>query len=84
VTEEELKRLVSGAVSLAAEVAWIIRDYGPIPSGMLYARVMSEMDLPTYNSMIDLLVNQGLIRRGPNHLLVWVGPTPEPDKGEAA
>lgn len=54
-------------------VSEAIRDLGSVPSGHLYARLISYMQLPTYNALIDSLKRQGLVSEKA-HLLTWVGP----------
>lgn len=54
-------------------IAEAIKDLGSVPSGHLYAGLMSRMSIQTYEEIISLLVNQGRVRREATHLLVWVG-----------
>ena len=67
------KGQIAHAVELAIQIGGIIRDIGPIPSGHLYTMLMPVMNLATYESLITLLVNQQLVRRGANHMLHWIG-----------
>jgi hypothetical protein len=65
---------VAAAVAIVAAVAELIRDVGQIPSGQLYALVMDKFSLETYERIIQQLINTGLVRREPSHMLVWIGP----------
>lgn len=69
ITKEE----ISNALALAAAVGEVIQTIGTIPSGHLYAMVQSKMSLQTYESLINMLVKAKLVRRGPSHLLIWIG-----------
>ena len=56
-----------------------IRAAGEIPSGTLYAAAMMQgMELEAYNKAIETLINTGLVKRTPAHLLVWTGPKETP------
>lgn len=50
-----------------------IRDLGEVPSGHLYASVMSHLSLAEYQQVIAAIVSTGLVTQS-NHLLTWVGP----------
>ncbi len=54
-------------------VAEAIRSLGSVPSGTLYAQLMSKIDLPTYTKLIDTLKGAGLVKES-GHLLTWVEP----------
>ena len=69
------KEQVSAALQALAALAEAIRDLGEVPSGHLYAVVMSSgMSLATYQSMIDRLKGAGLIAVDGSHLIRWTGP----------
>lgn len=70
VTKDQLR----AGLKMTFAVAEAIREAGEIPSGQLYALVMAELDLAAYERLLGVLVGAGLINRGPNHLLKWVGP----------
>ena len=36
--------------------------------------MMGVMDMPTFESMVNTLVNTGLVKRAANHVLAWVEP----------
>lgn len=57
-------------LALSMVVAEAIRDLGSVPSGHLYAQLMSHMDIDTYNNVIDILTRGGLVTVT-NHLIVW-------------
>lgn len=67
------KEQVAAVVDTIVTMGHLIRMYGEIPSGELYARVMDKMSLTTYTSIIDKLVEMKLITKQ-NHLLTWIGP----------
>lgn len=50
-----------------------IEGLGSVPAGELYARVMGHMSLSTFEGIVKMLVDAGLVTRS-NHLLTWVGP----------
>lgn len=64
------------AVAVVAVLAETIRELGSVPSGHLYAQVMSHMSLDTYNSAIGVLKSADLVKES-NHLLTWIGPSPK-------
>jgi hypothetical protein len=49
-----------------------IKELGSVPSGHLYAALMSHMTLDTYNTIIGVLTKQGKIKVQ-NHLITWIG-----------
>lgn len=57
-------------------IADCIREFGKIPSGHLYAQLMSKMDLNSYNRIIGILKNAKLISET-NFELKWEGPKNE-------
>lgn len=61
------------AALLAVEaVASAIQALGTVPSGELYARVMSHLSLQQYESIIRALKAAKLVDEK-NHLLRWIG-----------
>lgn len=54
-------------------IAEAIRELGEVPSGVLYAQIMSQMTIDTYNAIIKMLIGAGLVSQK-NFLLTWVGP----------
>jgi hypothetical protein len=61
----------AGALLALAEC---IRDLGSVPSGHLCARLKGHMSLETYQKLIGILVQAGMVCQHPNHLLEWTGP----------
>ena len=53
---------------------------GGMPAGELYVRVMGYMSLDTFESIIGLLVSNGLVSRDHSHLLRWIGAKKEKEK----
>lgn len=49
-----------------------IRDLGAVPSGELYAHLMGYMSLETYESIIQLLLDAGVVTSS-NHVITWMG-----------
>ena len=68
------KEQTLAAVKTLIAVAETIREAKQVPAGTLYAMLMGVMDLPTFESMVNTLVNTGLVGRGANHMLVWIEP----------
>lgn len=68
----------SAALQVATVLGEAIRDLtaasplGGVPSGELYARVMSYLTLEQYQAAIDVLKRAGLVAER-NHLLAWIG-----------
>jgi hypothetical protein len=63
---------VRAAMTILTVVSEAIRDLKEVPSGTLYANVMSVLSLEQYNKAIDLLKGAGVVTEQ-NHLLRWVG-----------
>jgi hypothetical protein len=68
---DEQAQAAAGALSSLADC---IRNLGSIPSGHLYARLEDYMSLETYQKLIGLLVEAGMVRQHSSHLLEWIGP----------
>ena len=66
------KEQVSAAIRTTQAVAEAIRELKEVPSGQLYSRLMSQMDLERYNNIIALLKKAGVVSES-NHLLKWIG-----------
>lgn len=60
------------ALAIVLAVGEAIKELGSVPNGHLYARLMGQMSLETYNKVIGLLVKTGAVKNE-NHLLTWVG-----------
>ena len=61
------------AVNAVLAISEAIRELGSVPSGHLYARVMGHMSLQSYEGIIRILKNAGLVSESAN-LLIWVEP----------
>ena len=66
------KEHVQAAIRITQAVAEAIRELKEVPSGHLYASLMSQMDLERYNNIIALLKKAGVVSES-NHLLKWIG-----------
>jgi hypothetical protein len=66
---------VRAAVEVARAVGDCIRELRTVPSGHLYARLMGNLSLEDYQSVIATLVRAGLVREHASHLLEWIGPS---------
>lgn len=73
VEERSVRETLDTAVKTIRLVGELIKDADAIPSGHLYAALMSHMSLNTYEGVIKILVDTGLVRRGPMHMLIWCG-----------
>jgi hypothetical protein len=69
-TTDQLK----AAFAVLTAVADTIRELGSIPSGHLYAQLMSRMDFETYTRLVDRLKGAGLVTETRSNELVWIGP----------
>jgi hypothetical protein len=72
-TNAPTKSQAAAAVTAVAAVAEAIRSLGSIPSGQLYAQVMSYLTIEAYNRIIEILKRADLVAEE-NHVLRWVGP----------
>jgi hypothetical protein len=61
--------LAAGIESIKA-IAEAIRDLESVPSGHLYARLMTFASLESYETVITMLVKAEVIRKE-NDLLIW-------------
>jgi len=66
-----------GIVRVAEAIADTIREAKEVPSGHLYAVVMSYTSLDSYHRIIASLVKAGYVEQDPGFVLRWVG---NPDK----
>lgn len=66
------KQQVTAYVRTVVAVAEAIRELGSVPSGHLYAQLMTTgMSLENYQKIIDALKGASLVKES-NHLLTWV------------
>lgn len=63
---------VKAALGILRAVADAIRELGEVPSGHLYAHLMSKLSLEQYEQIIGVLKQSSLVTES-NHLLTWVG-----------
>lgn len=49
-----------------------IKELGQVPSGHLYAQVMGQVDLTTFNGAIEVLCNSTLVKKQ-GDMLIWNG-----------
>jgi hypothetical protein len=66
------KAQAEAALQILVALAEAIRDLGTVPAGHLYAQVMGQLDLPSFDAAIGQLIGAGLIERD-GHLLKWKG-----------
>lgn len=67
------KEQIKAALGILLAIGEVIREKKGVPSGELYAQVMSSLSLNEYNMVIDKLVAARLVKRS-NHFLTWIGP----------
>lgn len=72
-TPETVKKALLGFVQIARAVADAIRELQEVPSGHLYAGLMSQIDITLYNKVLDTLKGAKLIE-AKGDLLRWIGP----------
>lgn len=65
---------LQSAFMLTAAVAEAVREAGEIPSGTVYAAMLSRIDLAGFEALIRTLKGAGLISETA-HMLRWIGPT---------
>jgi hypothetical protein len=70
---------VKAAFGILMAVADAIRELGEVPSGHLYANLMSKLTLEQYEQVIGLLKSTGLVSESNAHLLTWLGPAARPE-----
>lgn len=66
------KEQVNAYIQIVKAIAETIKELGSVPSGHLYAMVMSKMDIHMYNNIITLLKKNGFITEE-YHVLTWIG-----------
>lgn len=72
-TPKPTKEQVQAAVQMIMAMGNVIKEFGSVPSGHLYARLMGKLSLGEYEKIIGTLKNAGLVREV-NYLLIWTGP----------
>lgn len=68
------KEQLNAGMAVLTAMSETIRELGQVPSGHLYAQVMSKIDLTMFESIIRVLVNAKLVERDEAHMLRWIGP----------
>jgi DNA-binding transcriptional ArsR family regulator len=68
------KTEVKAAVEILKAVADAIRELGEVPSGHLYANLMSKLSLAQFEQVLGVLKGAGLVRESNAHLLTWIEP----------
>lgn len=63
------------ALEIAIAVSETIRELGRVPSGHLYAMLMSRMSFEAYANLIDGLKRAGLVVETNSSELIWKGPS---------
>jgi hypothetical protein len=63
---------VKAALGILTAVADAIRELGEVPSGHLYANLMSKLSLEQFEQIIGVLTSTGLVAESNAHLLIWV------------
>jgi len=69
-TKDETK----AAVETILAVAEAIRELKEVPTGHLYAVLCGKLELQTFQKIIGMLKNAGLVTEA-NHVLTWKEPT---------
>ena len=77
------KDQVHATIAALQAVAEAIRELKQVPSGHLYAQLMSHFDVATYQRIIDTLKGAGVVREE-SHMLIWQGPKPMSAKNHNA
>ena len=72
------KQEITAVLTAIMAIGDAIRDLGSVPSGHLYAQLMSKLDLATYERIIKTLKDAGLVTES-NNLLTWIGPVKAKD-----
>jgi hypothetical protein len=69
------EEVLAGIRAIAA-VAETVRELGRVPSGTVYAALMSKgVTFSGYEKILGILDRAGLVRQTQGHELVWIGPT---------
>jgi len=67
------KAELAAGLEVVAAMAETVRELKEVPSGTLYAHVMGQLSLESYEKVIGLLKRAGVVEETPAHLLRWVG-----------
>jgi len=63
---------ITAGLARVRAIADCIRDIGAVPSGHLYAQVMSRLTIGEYDKIIGILKNAGMVTESSSHMLTWV------------
>lgn len=77
----DIQNKIKAVMDVTIAVGDTIRELRQVPSGELYANVMSHLSLEEYQKVIETLKEIGVVREEPSHLLVWVGESCEKGVG---
>lgn len=64
------KKQIEAYIELHRAIADTVRELKQIPSGHLYARLMSVLSFEQFDKIVTTLCNSGVIRKE-NDLLIW-------------
>ena len=72
---QEIRQEVKTLLAYVRAISETIREMGDegCPEGPLYASLMGRMSFDSFQRIIQIIVNTGLVQRR-NHALIWVGP----------
>ena len=65
---------VKAAFGIVQAVAEAIRELCEVPSGHLYANLMSKLSLAQFEQVLGIRKGAGLVLESNAHLLTWIGP----------
>jgi hypothetical protein len=72
---------VVAAMSVTVAIGEAIRELGQVPSGQLYAQLMSKLSFEAYSGAIEVLQRANLIKQTTSFMLVWIGPEGRRESG---
>lgn len=67
ITQNQIKAYLETVKAIAGA----IKELKQVPSGHLYAQLMSHMSIDTYNSIIEVLKKARVIKES-SHLITWI------------
>jgi hypothetical protein len=68
----DIKKQFEATLATSRALSDAIQAASPIPAGHLYAVVMGQMDLKTFDYVIGLVTEAGIVERK-GDLLIWKG-----------
>lgn len=69
-TEDQMKLALAATLAVSETV----RELGEVNEGVLYSVLMGKMDLASFERLLGVLVNAGVVERKPMGVIKWVGP----------